>query len=44
VQAAEDAAAAAREGGLLGIGATRISDGEAEMLGRLRRILGVAPD
>lgn len=44
VQAAEDAAAAAKEGGFLGIGATRISEGEAAMLARLREILGVEPD
>lgn len=44
VQAAEDAAAAAKEGGFLGIGATRISEGETAMLARLREILGVEPD
>jgi len=44
VQAAEDAAAAAKEGGFLGIGATRFSEGEAAMLARLREILGVEPD
>lgn len=43
VQAAEDAAAAANEGGFLGIGATRISEGETAMLARLREILGVEP-
>ena len=43
VQAAEDAAAAAKEGGFLGIGATRISEGETAMLARLREILGVEP-
>ena len=43
VQAAEDVAAAAKEGGFLGIGATRISEGETAMLARLREILGVEP-
>ena len=44
VQAAEDAAAAAKEGGFLGIGATRVSEGEKAMLARLREILGVEPE
>ncbi len=44
VQAAEDAAAAAKEGGFLGIGATRISEGEKAMLAQLREILGVEPE
>ena len=43
MQAAEDAAAAAKEGGFLGIGATRVSEGETAMLARLREILGVEP-
>ena len=42
LQAAQDAAEAAKEGGFLGIGATRVSEGEQAMLERLREILGVA--
>lgn len=41
VAAAQDAANAAKEGGFLGIGATRVSEGEKAMLARLRQILGV---
>jgi len=41
VQAAQDAANAAKEGGFLGIGATRVSEGEEAMLARLREILGI---
>jgi hypothetical protein len=41
ITAAQDAAEAAKEGGFLGIGATRVSEGEAAMLARLREILGV---
>jgi transcription antitermination factor NusG len=41
VQAAQDAAEAAKEGGFLGIGATRVSEGEKAMLAQLREILGV---
>lgn len=43
VQAAQDAADAAKEGGFLGIGATRVSDGEKAMLAQLREILGLDP-
>lgn len=43
LQSAQDVAAAAREDGFLGIGAMRISEGEAAMLDRLRQILGVEP-
>jgi hypothetical protein len=39
--AAKDAAEAAKEGGFLGIGATRVSEGEQAMLARLREILGL---
>jgi hypothetical protein len=41
IQAAQDAANAAKEGGFLGIGATRVSEGEEAMLAQLREILGV---
>jgi hypothetical protein len=41
VAAAQDAAGAAKEGGFMGIGATRVSEGEQAMLARLREILGV---
>ena len=44
IQAAQDAANAAKEGGFLGIGATRISGGEEAMLAQLREILGVESD
>lgn len=39
--AAQDAAEAAKEGGFMGIGAVRVSEGEERMLARLREILGV---
>ena len=42
IQAAQDSANAAKEGGFLGIGATRVSEGEEAMLAKLREILGVA--
>jgi hypothetical protein len=41
IQAAQDAANAAKEGGFMGIGATRVSEGEKAMLTRLGEILGV---
>jgi hypothetical protein len=41
VTAAQDAADAAKEGGFLGIGAVRVSEGEERMLATLREILGV---
>jgi hypothetical protein len=41
IQAAQDAAEAAKEGGFLGIGATRVSEGEEAMLAKLREILGL---
>jgi hypothetical protein len=41
MQAAQASAEAAKEGGFLGIGATRVSEGEEAMLGKLREILGV---
>jgi hypothetical protein len=41
IQAAQEAAEAAKEGGFLGIGATRVSEGEQAMLDQLRQILGV---
>jgi hypothetical protein len=39
--AAQDAAEAAKEGGFLGIGAVRVSEGEERMLATLRDILGL---
>jgi transcription antitermination factor NusG len=42
IQAAQDSANAAKEGGFLGIGATRVSEGEEAMLAKLREILGGA--
>lgn len=39
ITAAQEAAEAAKEGGFLGIGATRVSEGEQAMLDRLREIL-----
>jgi hypothetical protein len=39
--AARDAADAAKEGGFLGIGAVRVSEGEERMLATLRDILGL---
>jgi hypothetical protein len=44
IQAAQDAANAAKEGGFLGIGATLVSEREEAMLDQLREILGVQPD
>jgi hypothetical protein len=41
VQAAQGAAEAAKEGGLFGIGAVRVSKGEQAMLDKIREILGV---
>ena len=41
VTAAQDSANAAKEGGFLGIGATRVSEGEERMLATLREILGM---
>lgn len=41
IEAAQEAANAAKEGGFLGIGATRVSEGEEKMLAQLREILGV---
>ena len=41
VQAAEGAAAAAKEGGVLGVGAVRVSKREQAMIDRIREILGV---
>ena len=41
MQTAQETAEAAKEGGFLGIGATRVSEGEQAMLARLREILGV---
>jgi hypothetical protein len=41
VETAEKAAEAAKEGGFFGIGATRVSKGESEMLGEIRTIMGV---
>ena len=41
VETAERAAEAAKEGGFFGIGATRVSKRESEMLDEIRRIMGV---
>jgi len=41
MQAAQASAEAAKEGGFLGIGATRVSEGEEAMLAKLREILGL---
>jgi hypothetical protein len=41
MQSAQDTANAAKEGGFMGIGATRVSEGEEAMLAKLRGILGV---
>jgi hypothetical protein len=41
IEAAQEAANAAKEGGFFGIGATRVSEGEEKMLAQLREILGV---
>jgi hypothetical protein len=43
VAAARDAADAAKEGGFMGIGAVRVSEGEERMLATLREILGMPP-
>ncbi len=43
VQAAQASADAAKEGGFMGIGATRVSEGEKAMLAQLREILGMDP-
>jgi hypothetical protein len=44
VQAAQGTAEAAREGGFLGVGTTRVSKGEMAMLDTIREILGVPED
>ena len=41
LQSAQDAANAAKEGGFLGIGAVRVSEGEEKMLAQLRENLGL---
>jgi transcription antitermination factor NusG len=41
MQAAQASAEAAKEGGFMGIGATRVSEGEERMLAKLREILGL---
>lgn len=41
VSIARDVAHAAKEGGFLGIGGERVSDGEREMMARIERALGV---
>ena len=41
IMSAQDAAEAAKEGGFMGIGAVRVSEGEQAMLAKLREILGV---
>ncbi|MGD9571945.1 MAG: hypothetical protein AB7V62_08685 [Thermoleophilia bacterium] len=41
VQAAQASADAAKEGGFLGIGATRVSEGEKAMLAKVREVLGL---
>ena len=41
LEAAQASAEAAKEGGFLGIGATRVSEGETAMLAKLREVLGV---
>jgi hypothetical protein len=43
VAAARDSANAAKEGGFMGIGAVRVSEGEERMLATLREILGMPP-
>lgn len=40
LESAQRAAEAAKEGGFMGIGAVRVSEGEQNMLGRLRSALG----
>lgn len=44
VEAAKKAADAAKEGGFLGIGATRVSEGELTELAEIREILGLDPE
>lgn len=44
IQAAQEAANAAKEGGFFGIGATLVSEREEAMLTQLREILGVESD
>ncbi len=44
VEAAQKAADAAKEGGFLGIGATRVSEGELTELAEIRSILGLDPE
>ena len=44
VDAAQKAAEAAKEGGFLGIGATRVSEGELSELAEIRQILGLDPE
>lgn len=43
VQTAQASADAAREGGFLGIGAKRVSEGERAMIARVREVLGLPP-
>ncbi len=43
VQAAQASADAAKEGGFLGIGAKRVSEGEKAMLAKVRDVLGLPP-
>ena len=42
LQAAQASADAAKEGGFMGIGATRVSEGEKAMIAKLGEVLGVA--
>lgn len=44
VEAAQKAADAAKEGGFLGIGATRVSEGELTELSEIRSLLGLDPE
>ena len=44
LQAATTASEAAKEGGFLGIGATRVSEGELTELAEIRQILGLDPE
>ena len=44
VEASQKAADAAKEGGFLGIGATRVSEGELAELSEIRQILGLDPE
>ena len=43
MEAAQKSAEAAKEGGFLGIGAVRVSEGEQAMLAKMREILGLDP-